>query len=257
MASANPQELSVEIQEHLRNFALSGGSHAFVAQSKQFILDECEKLAKVNAIDASLLKANLFALTGEAESCEYWVRNAERNGGVSQATASRAWFFALLGNVTAAYKYIDVAIEHASSLTAMAIQMAGFGMFSKADELLTRSKVDIEPTVKQDIATANNYLRQLNLSDAQVCSVMDIALGFLKEKGLIWLGRLPDIHFLSPGAGGPIVSLTYNLNIPYVDAAKLNAELVDRMVASNFDSLGLLVGLRGNAVKASKSFSLG
>lgn len=253
MANAKPQELSVEIATHLRNFALGGGSHEFVADSKQFVLDECEKLAKVNAIDASLLKANLFALTGENELCEYWLRNAEKIGGRDQAVVTRAWCLALLGKVSEAYKYIDAAIERAHSLSHVGIQMAGYGMFRKADDLLTRTKAEIEPKLKSDIATANAFMQKLEISDQQICAVMDVALGFLKEKGLIWLGTVPDFHFLSPNAGGPMVSLTYALGVPYEDAAKLNSELVDRMIAANLDTLGLLVGLRGTAVNTQRS----
>jgi hypothetical protein len=256
MATAKPQELSVEIIDHLRTFALSGGSHAYIAQSRQHILDECEKLAKVNAIDASLLKANLFALTGDSEACEYWVRNAEKIGGSYKALPARSWFYALLGEITNAYKYIDLAIERSDSPAGIAIQLAGFGMFRKAQEVIVRSKVDLEPKMKQDIATASRLLQELNLDDEKVCSVMDVSLGFLKEKGLIWLGRLPEMQFLEKSAGGPILSLTYNLSVPFKEASELNAELVDRLVESNFDTLGLIVGLRGSAVNASKSFSL-
>lgn len=256
MAPPNPQELSVEIFAHLRNFALSGGSHAFIEVSKQTILDECEKLAKVNAIEASILKANLYALVGDANNCEYWVRNAEKIGGKFRAAGMRTWFFALLGDVSESYKHVDAAIAQAPTDGLMAIQLAGFGMIRKAEEILSRTKADIEPSTRQEIAKADSYLQKLNLSDQQVCAVMDVALGFLREKGLIWLGKLPDFHFLPSSAGGPIVSLTYHLSVPYAEASALNAELVDRIVAADLDTLGLLIGLRGSEVKTPQAFSL-
>lgn len=256
MAIAKPQELSVEILEHLRVFALSGGTHAFVSESKQTILDACDKLAKVNAIDASLLRANLYALTGEAETCEYWLRNAEKIGGRAQAAGARGWFLLLLGNVSEAYKYVENSIEQASSPGVVAIQLAACGLFRKAEALLLRTKAEIEPKLMDNITKACKFVEQLKISDEQICSVMDVTLGFLKEKGLIWLGIVPDFHFLPSSAGGPIVSLTYSVDVQYADAAKLNAELVDRLVASNLDSLGLIVGLRGSAARSARTFAV-
>lgn len=123
------------------------------------------------------------------------------------------------------------------------------------DDVISRAEL-VDSTLMENITKAVRFIDHLKLSDANICRVMDVVLGFLCERGLIWLGSTPDYRFLPAESGGPLLSLTYRLDVSHEDAARLNGEMIDRLVAADLDSCGLIASLQGTTSKATQAVAL-
>ena len=251
MPAAKPQEISVEIDAQLRQMALNAGSYASVHRHLQSILSDCDKLAKVNAVNASVFKANAYALIGDREQCEYWLNNASRIGGVEVAASARLTFLILMGFISEAYEVASQSDDSQFMAEEELNQFVSCGMARKAKSILDKSKLDVTPLLRANITKSVELLDALNLADAQICSVMDVTLRYLSSKRLIWLGVMPDFRFLNNEQGGPLLSMTFQLAVTPEVAANMNAELVDLLVLADLDLLGLIVGLQGHAQEPS------
>jgi hypothetical protein len=250
MATPSPQTISSDIIDSLKLLALNGGKFAAVDLRKSQILAECDKLAKIDAIAASLLKAQLFALLGDRKTAEYWIRNAEMNRAVDQALNAKETVLVLLGCASEAFEIFDRAVLNMPS-QALLRHAISFGWFRKAEALLSKlNEKEVSDDNKLLIEEGRRYLDLLGVGEPQMCRIMDIALGVLRENELIWVGSLPEFSFVPAHVGGPLLCITYRVEMTPAQASELNAVFVDRLVAANLDALGVMVGYSGIVIEA-------
>ncbi|WP_157039850.1 hypothetical protein [Aquincola tertiaricarbonis] len=86
-----PQTIASALNEQLTALLHEQG-HYFDESDPRFaeFMDEAEKLARVDVIMASKIKALLYGLTGNRDKATYWITNARRNGGRIEALGASA-----------------------------------------------------------------------------------------------------------------------------------------------------------------------
>lgn len=232
----------------IREIAEKAGSHAQAKILASSVLDECAKLQKVDVVEASLLKANIYALTGEIAEVERWIRNAEQNyAAPERVAAARELVYFLTGQISKAAPYFaGVLRTHAGDPVAVFNKCMATAWFEKAV-----SVIEMFPAVPWhgelvDLARrAWGAAQALKLDEGFASAVMDQVHGIMVNRGLIWLDVTPTITVLDELHGGPLIHISYRVAETPRVAAELSWELAERLAARDLENRGLLVSYHG------------
>lgn len=240
----------------IRELAKNAGSHERAKELATPILDECAKLQKVDVVEASLLKANVYALTGEAAEVERWIKNAEQNRAPKNRIAMvREICYFLTGQISKAYSYFDEATADGyPDLAASINKCMACGWFEKAVHILESTPhMVVPPAVVETAKRALELAKESDLDDKTASLVMDHVHGTMVNHGLIWLDVAPSFTLLGAQHGGPVIHISFRIAETPSVAAELSWELATALSARKLDSKGLLVSFRGTMLEDTKA----
>lgn len=252
MSAPQPQTIANDLQEQLHQLALNAGRTSNVQSLMKLFMSECDKLQNVDVIMASLLKSNFFALAGNRKDSEYWTRNAVQNGGRQAATPYIETNLFLMGYISEAYAHFENAFMNRGNRPAStyARKALSIGLFRKANWVISQLDAQSIPDELKALATKGQaVIDQLGITDQQICALMDEAHQLIREKGLIWLDEFPKFNL---NDGNTQLCITYRVEITPDEAADLTWQLIDRLIAKDLASIGLVVGYQGTVLNTSE-----
>ena len=247
-----PQSIAADISEMVRSLALTAGTFEKARELSVAVLDECDKLQKVSVVQASLLKANVYALTGELDQAEKWLKNAEQNRAPAEdLLRSREIVYFLTAQISKALPLFEsivaLGVRNKPNLLMKTLATA---WFRKAMIVLdTMEPGTVDPNLARAAQVGAQMMDEIGLSEETASLIMDKAHGQLVQNKLIWLDAVPEITFLAAKHGGPAIHVAYRVEVTPEAAAEMNWELAADLAASDLDSKGLLVSYRGTVLE--------
>ncbi|HEU4457767.1 MAG TPA: hypothetical protein VFR90_01430 [Methylibium sp.] len=195
---------------------------------------ECDKLQKVDAVNASLMKASLAGLAGDLEGLERWLTNAEQNGGGESVRGTRFAMYSDLGFVTEASKSYRETIANDDSLARLNLTHGiACGSFSEMLQAADRWAKEDTKLEEQDVlrrsAQARDALRALGVPEENVRSMMDRAGELMRARRLLWANLMPDLIASSTPAAHPFFALNYRVDVEPAEAAEMTWALAERL----------------------------
>jgi len=236
MRAPEPQTIANEISAAL-NPLLATGGHFMAKHDPRWValLDECDKLQKVDVLLGSALKSDLHTLAGDLEGSLYWTKNLRLNGAKGMADIAETLAYSNLGYATEAARHFPATVEISrGEINARFVQGVGAAAFSAmeaAAAALGRAggQLDTENmALLERVRSAIEVLGRLRVDEAQVRAMMDIAGTVMREQRLLWIGPAPTLD-VNSRAGSERVSIRYELAVSPQAAAELNWELAERL----------------------------
>ncbi|MET3371353.1 hypothetical protein ABIC89_000386 [Variovorax boronicumulans] len=253
MSTPKPQTITNEISDMVRSLALNVGTHQRAQERAQPILDECDKLQRLDVVSASLLKANVHVLTGNFEQFEYWLKNAAANGASPADIAKyRLTGYFLSGEISKSHAlFEDTFRADAGNAIPFLHQAIASGWFHTARNALNSITPNGAPeALLNAVREGADMMDRLNLSEKTTSLILDEAHGLLVSRGLIWLGSCPEISILEADQGGPAIYMGFSVMTPPKEAAELGWELSMRLATQDLDTQGLLISYQGTVLEA-------
>lgn len=250
MSAPVPETIFSEIMQLLDPPLMRGG--VFLSSNHELItelMDRCERLAKVDACHASILKAQVRVLAGDLEGMRYWIRNAERIGARDAALHTLVICLANLGHVSEAAadypKLMNVATGQVNDRLHLGLATGSPAEVVSAAESLERAGgTVINAELVMSAKRAAAAMAHRGATQQQLQQMMTVAGSVLREHGLIWLNPHPD--FSTPGAFEPRdLSVSYRLRVSPNQAAEMTWELAERLASMDLMPEGITVGFIG------------
>lgn len=207
-------------------------------------LAEADRLAKADALDASLLKAEIHHLTGDLETAEYWLANARRLGGGSAVDHIEAVVSVNLGFFERAARAYErtVCAEYGDlkQVFPLGLLTASFKHMSAVNDKAASLGVDLTAdrtleVVMQSLST----LQKLSASEAQVQAMLDVAGEVLRKHSLLWQERLPLIRVINEADDAAFL-YQLRIGVDSQTACRLTDEVLEALIDRGMDVPGLL-----------------
>lgn len=242
MPAPQPATIAPELEREIHKYVIETTSYT-TANTFQFkYLDrEIRKLDGADARSGSILKAQLYQVTGSLEDALYWSNNARKHHAVEDADHLDAVIFCNLG-------YFSQAADRLAGLPPQAL-------FTTASSLLTICAIDELKALCADADASDApsmvglaefaercamTLDSIKVSQEHVRKVLDLAGAVMREHRLFFLGDTPLVHAHEDG-------LLYQLlvDVEPSTAAEMTSEVVVRMVENDLDAPGLAFAFVG------------
>jgi hypothetical protein len=221
--------------------SLEDRSGRFVAEiSPEFraLLTDAERLARVDAANASTLKARIFALAGDRARVDYWFGNARKLTPSWRIDFNHGYALANLGFFSEAASLCDQSLQVETGMLPKCVEVAVFTLNLSgaltAYEALERAGLESARHYRDFAHTAARILRDVGITQAQAQAALDVAGGLLREQQLLWLRDAPRL-FAHRSAGDRGILIEFQLAVGPTEASSLSAELIDRLVAADLD----------------------
>ena len=252
MVPVHGLKADAELSDLLNAFAVTV-THFDVYDKVVFrrLLAACEKQQQVDVVSASLNLAFLHNSVGDYDQTARWIRNAELNGGHNPARLVRFLTLVNHGHATEALALADECFAQRGCETVMGIaeRLAATGAFVKivqaVDESQARSEVLVMTNLLETARKAAAVYKVLDVKDADVTAMIDVAGEMMRESRLIWQNYLPDFSVLDAEHGGPSVSIEFRIDVSPQEAVKLGWTLTERIVERGLDRAGVYVDFLG------------
>ncbi|UVH54695.1 hypothetical protein NWF24_17770 [Variovorax paradoxus] len=230
--------------------------HFLAADDPQIVawMDALEKALPAGRASAFLRMADVMHLTGNIDQVDRFITRAETNGiDPWLGRSHRAAMYQNLGLFSRAQSEARLVFSVQYQNVGMGLPHAvGNGGFGFARELLEQARVAQIPLDQVDqldeIERIADGTRDLGVPDEAFARVLDIAGDLMRERGLLWLDRAPRFSF-DEEMGCP--GIRYRLEVTPEEAAEMDAEFIDRVVAADLDRLPLTVGFVGTVESTS------
>lgn len=208
-------------------------------------------------IEGCVLRSFLYSSTGQFAAAEKMLDNVKANNGHSQARAAKFHQLVNHGFATEALEHADLFFANRAqySFVEIAKSVMAAGGFSKVVEHLELSQRNQEvlkmtTTVLNIARQGGEVLKLLEVSDAQIAAMLDLAGEILRANKLYWQGDMPDMHVLLPENGGPALMYDYRVFVSPQESARMNWELTEALVGHDLDIPGIHIGFVGTDLPA-------
>lgn len=197
------------------------------------LLKDADKLANASGIASSIIKAEIYQLTGNAERVRYWIDNARKLGHAQAADRATAIYLSNLGffsEAAPAYERATSEVGQLKKLAAMGTLFASFGGMEKAAALAAQAKLEVDMEPHLTIAkNARAVLSRLGVSEAQLRTMLDAAGEVMRRHRLMWADEFPVIRTFSDDEDA---ALLYQLRLPVSseEAFEMTSEAIDLMI---------------------------
>ena len=235
---------------HEEIFALATSTGAFLEPESfdiRRLLREADNLQGVNAVEGSVAKANIYALTGHIDLVDRWLSNARANGGNGTCLLASYCARFNLGFFSEAHELYPAALRTVAGSIAHpglgGVNCAAFSAVIEAYaevERLKMSELETEAfAMAAEIAKeANALLKRLGATEADVTAILDVAGEVLREAKVFFVGNLSQVTVVDrPQDAGLLVELTVPCDA--VTANVMTERVLERIVDSNLDKAGL------------------
>lgn len=243
MTFGRPKTIGSELITHVENLFEDQVPNRFELRR---LKAEAEKLAHVDAYEASIIKSALAALEWEKERAGYWVRNSCSLRHDAKTHLNAAIAFRYLNDLDQGLKYVEIALTLAPQDSFIALQSAELmmlaGRISIAREILVNLKEHNGEVIS--LIDYTDYLlkalHRTKVSELQLQNEIRIAtqVAAARHIRILSLG-----HFVCEDPGGDInylVSVFFRGNID--DEISLEFALAEILVADeNWNPLKLSV----------------
>lgn len=228
--------IASEIEPKLEQLFM--GEHSYMSEQSQAFLelsDEIDKLGRVDACMRSLLRARLYALSGNRDEAEYFIRNAQHlNAQPGHIIATRLMVLLRLAYFTEALQAFQQLTNPDLGMVHLFVnRLPGIGAPHVFCEITERAKEMgfIVSDVSGNLAAAR-VMDDWGDTDQEYARVLDIAGKILRERKLVQESMrtlaVPDVH-----AGGPgYVKLSCNVHVDLDTAIEMTCDFADRLAAS-------------------------
>ena len=246
MAAPIPATIAQEVRDLLAPHLASGGL-MFAPDDELVVrlMDMCETLAKANAAQASLLKAEVIHLTGDLDGAGYWLRNAEKNGERHAALVVSVICHSNLGYITkAAADFPDVVrVENGEVDNRLALGLAVGSLSGVVTAAGNLERAGGRVTQQEVVSKAREVMQAmatLDVSEGMLQRMMDEAGTLMRSRRLLWMDDAPQ-YLVADGS----VALFYRLRVTPKTAAEMTWSLAEAL--SNLDLIpnGLTIGFTG------------
>jgi hypothetical protein len=248
MAHPQPQELANDIVERLNAIAHKGGDRVNVGSFEfRGLMRDITRLQDINAVVASRMKAQAYAIAGDRSQALYWADNTEKLADKGFADYVRFTSLILLGYPSEASELFDSAFENRGDTTIDNIvgKCCSFAWFERAVKVLdycVETNLVHKATGLMEVARrAEKIFQERGMSLDATNAVMDEAFGLMRDVGTLWHGRCPLITIVDDDGGDAYVSLRFPLLVDASKAAELSWQLIERLIEKNLDQTALSV----------------
>lgn len=227
-----------EIHERLIQ-AIWDGTHYWSTSSRNFtsIVDDLDKLGKVDAAERSLLMILLYGLAGDREQAEYYARNAGRIfADPGEIKLCRMGVLVNLGYATEALhemRKFDLR-EHGLPRYMMACP-PGNGAFHTINamfDLATEMNIMNLPD-RASLPEVVEIMDSWGDTDDDYSAALDIAGKILREKRLFFKNNMVIDPVKVPADGGAgYVRLVYRVAVDFDTSLQMTSEYIDRLARS-------------------------
>ena len=197
------------------------------------LIRDAERLADVDGIAASAMRAEIYQLTGNVGKVRYWLANTRRLGASLVADRTEAITLSNLGyfsEAAAAYVRAISDIETFTVLFSLGTLVAAFRDTVHASGIAVRAGWEIDMRVDLMAARrAHEALFTLNVSEEAIRTMLDVAGEVLRRHSLIWADPKPLIRTISDEGD---VAFLYQLyvHVPAEQAYGLTEEAAELMI---------------------------
>lgn len=196
-----------------------------------------DKLARVDALNASVHRAVLFHCIGDLDAALYWINNAVQLGGNANLGRLRALLLSNLG-------YFSRAVWELKQLTPdVQVPAATIMFLTGAYELLVslgQENADIDTHILQQATRCSMTLTALHISEQQFGQVIDLMGEVLRDHQLFFDGEISTVH-----AVDGVLLYQLEVSVDPAAAARMTDEVVVKMVERDLDLPGLAVSFIG------------
>jgi hypothetical protein len=249
VGKAQPKELVDEISQRIQDIAFAGGTRLDPSDFRSaHLLRDIERLQSQDAVNASILKSEFYALAGMRGRALYWADNA---GAVASKPGlkarARCGVLTLMGYPHEAAELFDEAVENRDGVPIHEFLRSAFsfGWFSRVVRLVAQCREqNLVHTGVQCIdvaATAAAALESRRISEAEVNDILAELHQILREANLLWQGDTPEVNVIDVGTGDVTVSMRFALAEDAKVAAELSWKLFERLVEKRLDRPGFVV----------------
>lgn len=206
---------------------------------------EIDKLAKVDALGASLCRSSLSMLIGDWPMVQHWTANMRHLGAVVEPLGVEFIASSNLGYFTPAAalypQVMDVRWGVTAHFLTHGLICGAFADVIAGNATCSEGKIELGVSQQRAVEVAMNaqaLLARLGVSEQEVQAMLDVAGEVLREQKLFWLGTDPSIAVLDSDEGA---GLLYQLPIA-VDAqqaSELSDQVIMRMIERDLDMPGL------------------
>lgn len=251
MTTPKPQTIAADISRMISDMALNAGTVERARELSVQILDDLNKLQGVDVVEASLQKANVFALLHDPESVEKWLKNAEQNKAPYESVLySRELSYFLMGYMSRALPLFkeSVRLGGGGKRETLFRKALATGWFKTTDYMLDNWGNEIaDANLVQKCRKASQMMDEIGLTEELSARIMDHVHEMLNERNLIWLDSAPLLSVSDPS----MIHLTYRVATPPAQAAEMTWNLACRLAGADLDRRGLMVTYRGAVLKPS------
>lgn len=208
-------------------------------------------------IEGCVLRSTLYSGSGQFSEAEKMFANIRANNGHAQARAAQFHHLVNHGFASEALKHADLFFTNCAhyNFVEIAELVMSAGGFNKVVEKLAISQRNQEvlkmtTTVLEIAKQGGEVLTLLEVSDAQIAAMLDLAGEILRANKLYWQGHMPDMHVLLPENGGPALMYDYRVFVSPQESARMNWELTETLVGHDLDIPGIHIGFVGTDMPA-------
>lgn len=245
---AQAQTIHDQVQERLARILFEGGARVSESGFEfRRMLQDADRVQKVHPVAGSLLKARLFAASGDAPGVEYWLGNAESNGGVDEALPMRYGCYLTLGRVREGHDLMMPAFRKRGGMPVHEFIWNGcaFGWFWDVETIIAECKA--QNLVHKGVQAvhlaprAARTLEQHGLDRDFMIAVMTEMFSVLDEEHALWHGHMPIISFHDEGTPASWVMIRFEVPFDADRVADMSWRLAQRLVAKDLDHHGVIV----------------
>ena len=232
-------------------YSKTGWLNRIDAWELQQLQRDLERLAATDVVAADRAKISLATLTGDDEVVEARLRNLVANGAQGVARADRLRFLSNRMRAIEALPLAEEAVKNPLPLDTHEVVtlMHTIGAFRSAAACIEEAnRRSIVTSGTKSVALAPQIaeaMDRLGVADSQVAQALNVLGHCLSERGMIWLGRGPDI-WVSPEADSPSILIQYELQIDADGAAQVLWDLTERLAQQELLLPGIAIGLVGS-----------
>lgn len=224
------------------------------------LMDDCETLAKTDAVTASHEKAILCSTVGMFDEYERWTRNLENLNAPDAARLMRFTHYINHGFASKGLAIADAVFAKPWGRPLMMLAEGGLavGGFQKALSMIDvsiKNGMVLKGTKNIDvIRNMAKALRELNVSDEHLAAMIDVAGEMLRANRLYWMDRLPQMGSVSRESEcPPYFRFEFRIGVTAEDAAAMTWDLTAALVDRGLERENVSIGFLGAYVPALES----
>lgn len=216
------------------------------------LLRETERLQSVDVVEANVLQAFLFSITGQEVKRKAALLNATRNFGEAEVFASEFQHAVnhLHGEDASAFLGRCLEKRGSWSFNNLAIGALASGLFRQVRDYVEVSRakgevLQVEPGLLARIRRAAEVLDAADVPDQVIRRTIDTAGIVVRRHRLLWRGDMPDLHVLDQTQGGPLVALAYHFPVTPEEASEMTWAYLELMLEHGQDTSAFQVWFVG------------
>lgn len=194
-----------------------------------------EKLASADAYASSIQRAMVQHLTGDLDGARHWLLNARKWPADPHSWGTEAVILSNLGYFSHATQVLMSLGKHERPHYASMLVLCG--AFSAVLDAVPGTEVAETEAGRNAVSLSSQCmmtLERLNVTEAQVRAMLDIAGEVLRNHKLFFAGEDPVVRAIDDG-------LLYQLRVSTAPelAAEMTDEVINRLVEKDLDAPGL------------------